>query len=75
MYTIQGLENVDYTNKNGARITGTKLHLSFESEKVKGTGVEVVFIGNSVDCSNLSVGDNVKLFYNRFGKVSEVSLA
>lgn len=73
-YELVGIENIDYTNRTGAHITGTRLHFIFENSKINGTGVEVVFCGGSVDVSHLKIGDKCRVLYNRFGKVDNIAV-
>lgn len=74
MFRVLGIEEMDYTNKNGQRIQGTKLHLGYEKENCEGVAVTNEFIGKGLDLSNVKVGDTVKLFYSKFGKVVELSI-
>lgn len=75
MYTIVGIENVSYkSKKTGEQVKGTRLHLSYEHEDVEGCGVETVFCNSSIDLEGLEVGDQVVVFYNKFGRVTGISV-
>lgn len=64
-----GIEKVDYTNKEGKRIIGTKLHCIYEKERVQGHAtLEPIYCNDSVDCSRLNVGDDIEIYFNNFGK-------
>lgn len=69
---VLGIEKVDYVNKNGQRIQGTKLHLGYEKENTDGYCVMSEFIGQGV-ISDVEIGDSIELLYNKFGKVVHVS--
>ena len=73
---VVGIEKVDYVSKKtGKSVRGKKLHmcLKTENENVKGYQVESAFIPEVVEC-NVKVGDEVKLFYNKYGSVDAISV-
>lgn len=74
MYNLVGYEKVDYTNKQGVQITGHRLHLTYESDKIQGQGVESVYVSSTVQMPKLALGQKVDVLYNRFGKVSAISV-
>lgn len=73
-----GIQRVDYTNKNGYHILGYKLHTSFpaKSEDAIGEITEAVFVSDQVfgTCDHLAVGDEISIAYNKYGKVTAVSV-
>lgn len=79
MYKILGIENVDYVSKKtGNRVTGLRLHTvdGHEFDNTKGNRVLSVFVStNIVNVSDIAVGDDVEIYYNRFGGVDEVRRA
>lgn len=75
MYVVVGYEKVNYTNKEGKQVNGTRLHLAFKSDKIEGDGVECVYISSSVDLPVIKIGSKIELLYNKFGRVSDVRLA
>lgn len=72
-YKVFGVEVVDYENKQGRRVKGTKLHLGYEKEGVAGTCVETVFVPERIEC-NAKVCDSIEVVYNRFGSVAGVKV-
>lgn len=80
MFKILGLENVDYTSKTGKRVTGVKMHLGYETEKVNGTAVTDAFINMDLydklldEGIMLEVGTEIELYYNRFGGIAKVDI-
>lgn len=73
-----GIQRVDYTNKNGYHILGYKLHTSTPAKTNDSIGeiTDVVFVSDQVfsTCGDLAVGDDVSIAYNKYGKVSAVSV-
>ena len=73
-----GIQRVDYTNKNGYHVLGYKLHTSSLAKTNDSIGeiTEVVFVSDQifVTCDNLAVGDEISIAYNKYGKVTAVSV-
>lgn len=73
-----GIQRVDYTNKNGYHILGYKLHTSTAAKTNDSIGeiTDAVFVSDQVfaACDNLAVGDEISIAYNKYGKVSAVSV-
>lgn len=73
-----GIQRVDYTNKNGYRVLGYKLHTSIPTKRNDCIGelTEAVFVADPVfaTCDHLAVGDEISIAYNKFGKVVAVSV-
>ena len=73
-----GIQRVDYTNKNGYHVLGYKLHTSTpaKSDDAIGEITEAVFVSDSAfsTCDHLAVGDEVSIAYNKYGKVTGVSV-
>lgn len=71
---ILGFEKVDYiSKKTNKQVLGTRLHMSYTSDKIDGQGVESVFVSNLL-CEGLSIGDEIELLYNKYGNVAEIKL-
>ena len=72
-----GIQRVDYTNKNGYHILGYKLHTSTPAKTNDSIGeiTDAVFVSDQVFAisDHLSVGDEISIAYNKYGKVSAVS--
>lgn len=75
---VIGIQRVDYTNKNGYHVVGYKLHTSTPAMRNDCIGelTEAVFVADSVFaiCDHLAVGDEISIAYNKFGKVTAVSV-
>lgn len=73
-----GIQRVDYTNKSGYHILGYKLHTSTPAKTNDSIGeiTDAVFVSDQVfsTCADLAVGDEVAIAYNKYGKVSAVSV-
>ena len=70
---LVGIEKIEYVNKNGYNITGSRLHFIYETKKVNGVATEVVFVGSGVDVSSLEIGKQYSVAYNKFGKACNIS--
>lgn len=73
-----GIQRVDYTNKNGYHILGYKLHTTTLAKTNDSIGeiTDAVFVSDQVyaTCDELAVGDEISIAYNKYGKVSAVSV-
>lgn len=73
-----GIQRVDYINKNGYNVVGYKLHTSTpaKSNNCIGELTEAVFVADPVfaTCDHLAVGDEISITYNKYGRVSAVSI-
>ena len=73
-----GIQRVDYTNKSGYHILGYKLHTSAPAKSNDAIGeiTDAVFVSDQVigACDNLAVGDEISIAYNKYGKVTAVSV-
>lgn len=73
-----GIQRVDYTNKNGNHVLGYRLHTSTpaKSDDAIGEITEGIFVSDQVfgTCDHLAVGDSIFVVYNKYGKVTGVSV-
>lgn len=73
-----GIQRVDYTNKNGYHVLGYKLHTSTPAKTDDAIGeiTEGIFVADPVflTCDHLAVGDEISVAYNKYGKVTGVSV-
>lgn len=71
MYDVLGFEKIDYVNKNGRRIRGTKIYLAFERENCEGFATTDEYLAESIDYVP-RLGDKVNFFYDKYRKVVKV---
>ena len=72
-YIVQGIKHINYKNKDGKQVIGTKLYLIDNFVDVDdGNACDDVYCPQSVDCNGIEVGCSCNIFYNRFGGVSAV---
>lgn len=72
IYTIIGIERVNYTSKKtGKPVLGYAFHCEYEDNKVDGCACCREYIADSYFSTNSvpSLGDKVEFLYNRFGNV------
>lgn len=75
MFNVIGIEKVDYVSKKtNQRVFGTRLHMTYEKMGVSGVCCFNEYISGQIDCSMITVGDTVNVFYNKYGRVSDVAL-
>lgn len=69
---VIGIEKVDYKSRStGKQVTGVRLHMTTENNKVEGLEAVSEFVPDRVPCS-VAVGEEVHLYYNKFKQVEEV---
>ena len=59
MFSVVGIQKLDFTDNNGKLIKGTKFHCIRSKEFVDGSAVETVFVPSDVDVSSVVVGSVV----------------
>lgn len=73
---ILGFEHVKFNFNDGRSVDGQYVYLSDDSsQKVTGVRTERVFLSEAkaAACNFIpKLGDNVKVYYNRFGKVDSI---
>lgn len=72
MYLIEGIERLDYKNKQERRVTGYRVHFTYDlpaGGEHSGRACDSVFLSDSsfVQCG-VSVGDSAIPVYNKFGR-------
>lgn len=75
-YIVYGIEPVDYERKSDKRrVVGTRLHCTFESDKINGSGCQAFWCPQRVDLpSSLVLGSTVEILYNQWGNVETVRI-
>lgn len=74
MFTVIGIQKVDFKAQDGNVIKGTKLYLTFDKDYVDGKACETIFVKESISLVGIEVGDLITVNYNKFGKVQDVKL-
>ncbi len=68
-----GTKVLDFVTKEGTRIVGTNLYVTYPEEGVEGLKVEKFFINSSISLpSNFAIGSAVDVFFNMRGKVEAI---
>lgn len=74
IYTVLGVARYDF-ERDGQHLSGVTLYCSYKSERVTGLCTEKVSISDRIlDGLLISVGDEVRFMYNKYGKVSGVEI-
>lgn len=73
---VLGVETVDYVSrKTGNHVTGIRLHTGFEKRNCDGVAVEAFFCKTAAFEGGVpAVGDEIRVAYNRWGNVEEVTI-
>lgn len=73
---VIGFSERSFTAKDtGALIEGMNIYVTFENDRTTGIACDRIFISNKrleQCCYFPSVGDEIDLQYNRFGKISGI---
>lgn len=71
--TVLGVRHIEYNNKQGRRVIGTRVYVSFTENGTSGYACTDVFLNQ--DILPPDVGDSIVLRYNRFGRCTGYDLA
>lgn len=75
---VVGFSERSFTAKDtGALIEGMTIYVSFENNRIIGTGCDRFFISRKrlAECDySPSIGDDIEPLYNRFGKITGIRL-
>lgn len=70
-YEVVGIEQVDYVNKAGKRVTGIRLYCMTDRKKVVGKATKEFYCNGDI-AAHVNTGDIIRVFYNEFGNVEEI---
>ncbi len=75
IYECIGIRRVNFRGSDGNQVDGYNLFLTYEDENIEGFGCEKVFVpaNRFMQLSYVpKVGSSCELFYNKYGKVSDI---
>lgn len=71
---VVGIEFLDYVSKKtNKQVKGYNLHLNYFKDKCDGLAVCTEFVNEELG-KDVKVLDKIQLFYNKFGKVSQINI-
>ena len=71
MKKVIGIQRIDYVNKSGRNVTGSRVFLVYAADDIFGNGAESEFISSKYHPLNVKVGDNVQGFaYSKVGSTN-----
>ena len=74
-YEVAGIKNINYTSKKtGLPVSGRELHVLYSDKNVEGTAVDKIFVSSRIETGHIHVGDNINIFYNRYGQVDFIEV-
>ena len=72
---VVGKENKTFNFDDGKSVSGLYLYLTEQHPQVEGLRTERIFISNEkLNGLSPGLGDEVNVFYNRFGKVQHLEV-
>ena len=74
---IVGLKRVDFKDKDGSQIQGVKVYVNLPEDNVEGMATDSFFLSDNkfADIHDaLCVGSLIDVHYNKYGKISSVTL-
>lgn len=76
-FKIVGMKDVNFETKEGQRMTGTKIYVTCEDEKVDGLMTDSFFLTQEKfpHAGDFHVGDDIIVYYNRYGKPDSIVAA
>ena len=75
VFTLLGIQSVDFTNNAGERIKGINIFCAYEDENVNGYRTDKFFIKPEIKLPELKLKDQICLNFNMKGKVESVTKA
>lgn len=71
---IIGMRRFEYvSNKTRKKTDACYLYCTYEVRNTSGLACTSIFCRSDLVPGDLSIGDNVQVFYNRFGSVEQIS--
>ena len=73
---VVGKKPLNFTAEDGKVIDGAHLFVTYEETGVEGFAAEKLFISSTkLNAKDVSVGDVLEIYFNRYGKVDKVTVA
>ncbi len=70
-----GVQQINFTNSNGEKISGTNIFCVFKDENVQGVRSERFFIKPEIKIPECKINDMIEISFNMKGKVEKISKA
>ena len=71
---IIGMRRFEYVSKKtGKKTDACYLYCTYEDRKTSGLCCTSIFCRSDLVPADLSIGDNIQVYYNRFGSVEQIS--
>ena len=72
---VVGIEHCKFTNKENKEVSFDRISLLRDIDPNRGEGQAAEVVNVSPEkVAGIQIGDNIEVFYNRFGKVSKLEL-
>lgn len=74
IFRVLGRREVSFVSKDGAKIEGTQVFVSYDDTHVQGVATDRLFFSPRHNPSSIMVGDDLEVYYNRFGKIESFKI-
>ena len=73
---IVGMRRSEFDTRDGKHIAGTSIYCTYHDDRVTGEAVEKIFVTDEKcpDVGALQLSDEIKVYYNKYGKVDGIEL-
>ena len=74
MYYVMGKENINYISKRTQKpVIGVKIYVTYplRGERGVGDGCDTFFVSSSL-VSDVLVGDQIEILFNKYGTVADI---
>lgn len=69
IYRVLGRRDVSFYTKEGNKIEGSQIFVSYDDSHTQGVATDRLFFSTRHNPYTIMVGDDIEVFYNRYGKV------
>lgn len=70
---VIGVAPVNFTGQDGRQVVGHNIYVTYERNNTQGLVAERIFLGSRVEVVP-DVGDEIRLYYNRYGRVESIDI-
>lgn len=73
LYKVVGVSPVNFTGRDGRQVIGHNIYVTYERNNTQGLVAERIFLGSRLEVVP-NVGDEIRLYYNRYGSVESFDI-
>lgn len=77
LYHVVGIRrDMSFDTKDGGKMSGLKLHLTCQDDRVDGCATDSFFVSSNASCyqaaASLQPEEDIEIFFNRYGKIDSI---